>query len=430
MSIHFSVRWPRIFGGFLAVIMASALRAQEPPAPPLTLEQALARAVERSPALAAQRFGERAAEALIEQAGLRPNPELQAQLENFAGTGGVQGVRGLEATVQASQTIERGGKREKRVAVASRDRDAAAREFAVRRAEVLAAVAEAYIEVVSAQQRLALAEEPLRLARETVEAVNVRVRAAAASAAEAARARAALAGAQVEFARAQSALAGARARLAATWGGAPVEVATVAGAVRVPEAMPDPATFMSRLAQHPRLDLQQAQIAQRRAELELQQAQAVQDVTVGGGLRFLRDGSDAGFVAGVSVPIPYRNKNQGNIRAARENLAGAEQTVRAVEVGLRAAFSAAWQELLAAHTATQNLRREALPATEEAFAAVRTAYERGALPLIDVLDAQRALAAVRREILESEAAYAAALVRIAAVTDPNFSNLTTILSQP
>lgn len=405
-------------------------RAQEAPATALTLDQLLARAVERSPALSAQRYGERAAEALIEQAGLRPNPQLDVSLEDFAGTGRVQGVRSLQTTVQASQTLERGGKREKRVALASRDRDVASKEFAVRRAEVLASVAIAYVDLVAAQQRLGLAEEPLKLARDTVEAVNVRVRAGAASPAEAARARAALATAQVEFGRAQAAINAARAALAATWGGTAAEVAAVVGTVRVPESRPDENDFTGKIAAHPRLELQQSLIAGRRAELELQQALAVQDVTVGGGLRFLREGTDAGFVAGVSVPLPIRNKNQGSIRAARENLTGTEQAVRAVEVELRSAFTAALQNLAAAHASAQSLRRDALPATEEAHAAVRSAYERGALPLIDVLDAQRALAAIRREILEAESAYAAALVRIATLTDPNFTTLTTLLSQP
>ena len=35
------------------------------------------------------------------------------------------------------------------------------------------------------------------------------------------------------------------------------------------------------------------------------------------------------------MPLPVRNKNQGNIRAARETLAGAEQSVRAIENELR-----------------------------------------------------------------------------------------------
>ncbi|MDO8544816.1 MAG: TolC family protein, partial [Opitutaceae bacterium] len=196
MSLLFPYQRPVRLLGLILILTAAATRAQEAGGNPLTLEQALARAAERNPALAAQRYSERAAEALIEQAGLRPNPQLEAAVENFAGTGRVQGVRGLEATVQASQTLERGGKREKRVAVASRDREAAAREFAVRRTEILTAVATAYVETLAAQQRVALAEEPLRLARETIEAVDTRVRAAAASPAEAARARAALAAAQ------------------------------------------------------------------------------------------------------------------------------------------------------------------------------------------------------------------------------------------
>lgn len=419
---------PRLLSGVILILGVSVARSQEPP--PLTLSEALARAAERNPGLAARRFDERAAEALIEQAAFRPNPELSASLEQFAGTGAVSGIKGVEATVQASQTLERGGKRDKRVALASRERELAAKEFAVRRAEVFAAVANAYIDLVAAQQRLALAEEPLRLARETVEATNTRVQAAIASPAESARARVSLAGAQAEFARGQAAVTSARAALAATWGGTPAEVSGVAGVLRVPDALPDQDAFLAKLAAHPALDLQQTTIAARRASLDLQQAQAVQDVTVAGGVRFLREGSDAAFVAGVSVPLPVRNKNQGNIRAARENVAGAEQTLRAVEVELRTAFTASWQNLAAAHATALQLRRDALPAAQDAYGAVRTAYERGALPLIDVLDAQRALVTARRDILEAESAYAAALVRVAALTDLTFADVTALLNQP
>jgi outer membrane protein TolC len=58
-----------------------------------------------------------------------------------------------------------------------------------------------------------------------------------------------------------------------------------------------------------------------------------------------------------------------------------------------------WQDLKAANSAAQNLRRDVLPATEEAYTVVRRAYEEGQLPLIDVLDAQRALVAIRRKFL-------------------------------
>lgn len=415
---------PSIF--FLSFCILTPLHAAEET--PLSLGQALARAAERNPTLAAQAYRERAAAGLIEQAGTRPNPTLEVLAENFAGTGRVQGVRSSETTVQASQTFERGGKREKRITLANRERDVAAKAFAVQRAEVLAATATAFVDTLASQQRIALAEESLQLAREIAAAVAGRVKAGATSSAEAARARVALATAQGELARAEAGFNATRNKLAATWGGNPADVSSVVGSLPVPDSLPSENHFAAKIAAHPRLAFQQAIIASRRASLELEQAHATQDITVGGGVRFLREGSDAGFVAGLSVPLSIHNKNRGNIRAARETLAGAEHTVRAVETELRTAFTSAWQELAAAHAAAQALRRQALPATEEAHAAVHRAYQEGQLPLIDVLDAQRALIGLRRELLETEASYATAHAQAEGLADSMFPVTAALLS--
>lgn len=395
----------------------------------LTLDEALRRAAARHPDLIAQDHAARAADALVEQAGLRPNPTLDVSLENFAGTGAQRGLDGFETTVQASQRIERGGKREHRLGLAGGEHAATTATRALRQTEVLAATAAAYIELLAAREQRALAAAPLRLARETANAVAARVQAADASPAESARARVALVLAQAAHARAESALANARATLAAQWAGDPADVpADIAGTLRLPAEPPAQTALLAQLATHPRLDLQHALITTRRAALQLERAQAVPDVTVAGGVRFFRDNSDAALVAGISVPLTFRNQNQGNIRAARENLAGAEQTTRSVELALRVAFTAAWQDFTAAHAAATTLRRDALPATEEAQTIVRQAYDRGELPLLDVLDAQRAHASLRREILDAETAAALALVRLDALTDPTFPLTTRLLS--
>jgi len=423
----FSVR-SRLTSALALAAGVAAACAQEAPPSPLTLSQSLALAASRHPALAARAFGERAAEGLIEQAGMRPNPTLEFGAEHVLGTGRIQGVRSLEATVQASQTWERGGKRDKRVALASRGRDTAAREFAVHRAEILAATAQAFVATVAAQHRLTLTAEPLQLAREIVAAVATRVQAGAASSVESARARAALAAAQADVARSEAALAAARAALAASWGDHAAPTPLAAGRIRLPDALPPEAALRARLADHPRLALQAAIIAGRRATLELEQAQTVADVTASGGARFLRDGSDAGLVASVSVPLPNRRRNQGSIRAAREALAGAEHQTRAIEAELQAAFTTAWLDLQAAHAAAVRLRRDALPATVEAFQATRRAYEAGGGSLLDVLDAQRALTALQREIAEAELSCAFALVRTEALIDPKFPTTAALLA--
>ena len=95
----------RLSCGLAVALFALSGRAQEVSPSTLTLSAALARAVERNPGLVAQGYGERAAEALIEQAGFRPNPTLDVSVENFLGTGRVQGVRSLETTVNEMQFV-------------------------------------------------------------------------------------------------------------------------------------------------------------------------------------------------------------------------------------------------------------------------------------------------------------------------------------
>lgn len=428
MSSWFHVSRSRALLAAALLSTAAASAAQFADSEVLSLPEALQRSSSKNPSLLANTAQVRAAEARIEQAGLRPNPTLDFSIENIAGTGTVQGVQRLEATVQATQVLERGRKRDRRLALAGREHEAVEKAAAVRRSEVLASTANAYVNVLAAQQRLELSTEPLRLARETLEAVELRVKSGVASPADISRARAGLAAAEADIARTEASLGHARLMLARLWGSQPAEIPALQGGLHVPQTLPQREQAQARLSTHPRLVHQQALIAGQRAALALEQAQAVQDISVGGGLRLLREGSDAALVAGVSIPLPVRNRNQGNIRAARELLAGAELAAREIEAELNAEFTSAWQDLQAAQAAASNLREHALPPTEEALRLVRSAYEQGLVPLLDVFDAQRAVLSLRTELLNAQADYALALARIDALTDPDFTSLNALLS--
>ena len=69
-----------------AISIAGAASSDTRPSAPLTLADALARALEHNPDLGVFDPARRAAEADRLQAGVRPNPEVGASLENFAGT--------------------------------------------------------------------------------------------------------------------------------------------------------------------------------------------------------------------------------------------------------------------------------------------------------------------------------------------------------
>src|SRR5262245_5893400 len=104
-------------------LLVATLAAAQAPVEPgaareLTLANAIDLALARNPGLKASLYELTAAQGRIVQAGLRINPELNLELENFAGTGDVNAFGALETTLSLSQVIELGGKLDLRRGVA------------------------------------------------------------------------------------------------------------------------------------------------------------------------------------------------------------------------------------------------------------------------------------------------------------------------
>ena len=155
----------------------------------ITLAQALDTALKNNPELAASRYELTAAQARIIQAGLRLNPELSLELEDFAGSGRVRSTDALQTTLAFSQVVELGGKRSLRRSVAEADSDLVTLDLRARQLDLLAEVTLKYIDVVAAQERARFAEENAALAQRTLDAIAGRVKAARSPIAEESRAR-------------------------------------------------------------------------------------------------------------------------------------------------------------------------------------------------------------------------------------------------
>lgn len=386
----------------------------------LTLGTALQRVTAQNPNLAAQRFDSEVAAGQMDQARLRPIPTLAFEMENFVGTDTRRGFNSLEATVQARQQIERGDKLAKRVALAEHEQSIAIDQLSVRRAQVLAQTTTLFLASLTAKRHLQFTTDVLRQLQETAAAIDLQVRSGVTSPAESAQTRAALAIASVKQSQGAARLRATQTQLASLWGQSISSSESPVGTLTLPSKLPDRDTLLAQLSHHPRLALQSSLIAGQRANLDLQHAQTTSDLTVSGGIKFFREGSDAAFVAGVSLPFPSRHTNRGNIRTARATLARAEITTRSIEVELTLAFDSAWQELAAAHDAALALRTDALPALLEAQDIMRSAYNQGQLPFTDVLKTQRAVANLQHEIFKHEANFASAIVKLDALTDLSF----------
>ena len=394
---------------------ASALPAEEPLGD-LTLRDALAAALLRNPHLAAFSWEIRVREARALQAGLLPNPELTLEVENVAGSGGFEGADRAETTLALRQLIELGGKRGKRRRVAELDATLAGWDYEMRRVAVLSEVARAFADVLADQEQLELAGKLQQLAEESLASVRRQVREGATSAVERTRAEVALASLQIDRQRAAAALAAARLRLAALWGSHEARFDTARGDLYEVAAPPSLPSLLARLDASPALARWVEEIALGEAAVELEEARRIPDVTASAGLRRLEDTDDTALVFGVSVPLPVYDRNHGGRLAAHRALAKTRHLRRAervrVETGLRATLG----ELSSSFAEVHALRDVAVPRAAAAHREVRQGYRRGLFRYLDVLDARRALFALRTRELDALRRYHGAAADIERLT--------------
>ncbi len=205
-------------------LIGGHLQAQDASAVPgrvaqLTLAQALKRVADRNPELAVSELEIQAATARVAQAGVKPNPQVEATAENLSFPWVGDGIfHYAESTLQISQRLELGGKRNLRIRAAENEVAVASSALAVRKVELMAAASLAFAEVLAAQERLANQHELNRLAQQSYSIVVERVAAGKVSPVEQTRAAVALASAQLEVEKHKRALVAAKDWLAALWG--------------------------------------------------------------------------------------------------------------------------------------------------------------------------------------------------------------------
>ncbi len=390
---------------------------RSPPAPqnptgPLRFEAALALALRQNPELRARAWKERAGAGSLLQAGLFPNPELELEAEEFAGTGELREFEAAELSIGLSQLIELGGKRTSRQQLAGLEQDVAAWELEAERLRVWESTAHSFIDVLAQQRRLQLAELSLALSETVLEVAARRVAAGKVPPLERMRAEVDVATQSLAIDQERSAWRRARLALAANWGGTE---ALFDGALEgrfdtLTVVLPELPALQQLLEHNPELKSWEAQIAQQRAQLGLEEALAVPDLTVGFGLSYFRESDDVALHAGVSIPLPFFDRNQGSIMQAQAALLQAEEERHAAALRLYRSLQDAYLELQARTLEVQTLQQTLLPAAERAFALAQTGYVDGKFSYLEVLDAERTLFEAQARAVDAYQGYHTALV--------------------
>lgn len=387
--------------GVLYIAATAHAQTFQNPSGELTLAQAIAAALAANPELRASEFELRAGEGRVRQAGLRPNPELALEFENFAGSGETSGSDVLETTLTLSQVVELGGKRERRKQVASFGYETLAVERQIRQLDVLAKVTHRYLEVVLAQERLSLSQTALDLAEETLSVMAQRVKSARSPRAEQSRATIARARSRLDRSRAEQARGSARRQLAATWGADDAHfTATIAELYALPAAG-DFESLASRLEQAPDFQRYVAERRLREAELQLARGRARPNLRLTAGVRQLEESNDTALVAAVSLPLPVFDRRQGQRMETRSRIAQSEAERAAALLNARATLFALHGELGVARVEVETLRGEVLPEAERALDQTLSGFKRGRFSYLELAEAQQDVLDTRGAAIEA-----------------------------
>ena len=366
-----------------------------------TLAEALAFAEAHQPALIAARLEVQAAESRVAQAAVRSNPGLTLEAENFGGKAENSGFDAAEYTATVEQTMEFGGKRGKRIHAAKLERRLSDFDLETKRLDIQAETTRRFIALQGARERLALSEESVALAEEFVRQVAARVRGGKVAPMDEDKAQILLSQQKLALDGSLREYQAARLQLSAMWGSVTSGFNRVEGMLLTLPAVPDVAALRPGMASNPDLGRWTTEVDHRKAVISREKASRLPDMTMAGGIRLYPTSDSAAFVAGITIPLPVFDRNQGKVREASILLDMANQQRRAAEIKTFLELTEAHQAVSAARHRIALLDQDIIPRAKSVFDAMQSGYVQGKFSCLDVLDARRTFLEARIQRLET-----------------------------
>jgi outer membrane protein, heavy metal efflux system len=354
----------------------------------LMLDDAVRQAMDNHPLLRAESQRIATADALVTQAGVRPNPRLFIQSENWRYSTPTQAITSTftDQFAYLSQVLETGGKRQRRVDVAQQNVQLSQLERELVGKQIEARVKQAYWAAVGAEQVLQLLRTSAENMQQTVEYHEIQLREGAIAEADVIRVR--LEGDRVAIAVENAARDAELARIALLREMGVPEILEIRLGETL-DAQPEPPAVNIADALAARIDVRQARqaVEQAQTSLRLQNAVAKPDVEVLSGYKRTSGYNTA--IWGVQVNLPFFNRNEGNIAAASSEITVAESRLKAAEARVRADVETALRDVQSRRQRLASLLTGSLARSNDSVSVARAAYREGGTDLLRLLDAER-----------------------------------------
>lgn len=392
--------------------------AQSPLPDLLTLEAATERFLQRNLALEAARLEVGVAAADRVAANLRPRPGITITGENLGVSGPTQFNRLYEVGTTIAQPIELGGRAERRREVAERTVALAEAQLTNVMQRRLLDLRRGYFEAVLARANLEIARENRASFEELVRLNTVRLKEGDVAEVELIRVRLELIKLDAGVATSSLAYEQAKVRVLELLGESEYTRAAaldLRGPLNYTPVTLDLAQLReAALARRPEIKITESEQALAAAVLRLEESRGKGEITPFVGYR--RVGIDDTLAVGVTIPLPFGNRNQGGIARAAAQQQVVATNLQLVRNRVLAEVETAYLAYLTARGQVRAYEGGPLNQSQESVTVTLAAYREGVTPLINLIDAQRTRAEVRGSYLKALFDYRNSLFTLEQVT--------------
>ena len=344
------------------------------------------------------------AEGRLRQAGLRPNPTLDAEYGSPRFLGG---EAESDLSVGVSQVFELGGKRSKRIAVAELELNQIRAEVLALERTLAAEIRQSYTNAVAAARQLDVLEKLIAADEEIVRVTEARLKEGDVAPLDVNLVRVESDRLKVQAIQARSEIEMQLLNLKTLTGADIAEPLKLAAQADRPPRLDLSLTELTEIALKERADLRAARIGEQlgAARINLARSNAVPNIA--GSVRYSRNKqildlppslgvdpfpqTDNELTFGVSVDIPIFNRNQGEIAAATGEQVQTARTREFLESIIRRDVAVAYRKYRAAAESLVLYSTQILPRSEANLQTVRSAYGLGEFSVFEVVNEQRRL---------------------------------------
>jgi outer membrane protein, heavy metal efflux system len=365
----------------------------------LTVEDAVEIAMNNNPLIKSKKHNIGTSEGRVRQAGLLPNPEIEFFTQETPTNN--LGFDQSQNSVALFQKLETGGKRGLRIKAAEKEKNILDLDLQTTVADITAKVKKAFFDVLTAQDGLKFAKENVEIAKSIMNLSTERFKVGDI--------------AKIEVLKAEIELSNAKMRVQDAERKCLNSVKTLQIVMGVPDIAINN-LFPISTADTPSLNLEHLNdlllnnhpaLKARKKAVDLSQLKiiearrnAIPDINASIGYKRLSATDDDTIQAGIDLPLPIFNRNQGKIIEARASSFKAKDDEEVVRNQLLLQLNNAFSLYTSTSEQVRFFDDTIIPQAEESLKIARQGYEQGEFDYLEVLDAQRTFANTRISYLK------------------------------